>query len=56
MSMTHIARIAGGLALLVWFTVPGLLPPFVSLTAVGSVVSLAFVVYSNRFFQRVATA
>lgn len=35
----------------VWFTVLGLLPLFVSLAAFGSVVTLAFVLYSNRFFR-----
>lgn len=40
----------------IWFTVLGLLPLFVSLTALGSVITLAFVVYSNRFFGRAAPA
>lgn len=35
----------------IWFTVLGLLPLFVSLAAFGSVVTLAFVLYSNRFFR-----
>jgi hypothetical protein len=35
----------------IWFTVLGLLPFFVSLAAFGSVVTLAFVLYSNRFFR-----
>lgn len=41
---------------LIWFTLLGLLPLFVSLTAVGSVFTLVFAVYSNRFFRRLEPA